>query len=138
METQEAKPVLGFEEGWGRLLHFRVGRKQCLYCGYLLLDMQNNYVKTARASSSLAVSYKILWCDFTFNNCSVGFVHHYVAFCSKVFKQRLLFILRHGPHIKAVSDQVVGLAIAMAGARGRVCRSLRIDVHGGTKQQGLQ
>jgi len=71
-----------------------------------------------------------------FDDRSVGFVHHYVTFYSKVFKQRLSFILHHGPHIEvkqAVSDQVVGFAAAMAGARGRVCRLLEIDVHGGTK-----
>ena len=98
-------------------------------------------MKTVRASSSLAVSYKILWCDFAFDDRSVGFVYYYVVFCSQVFEQRLSFILCHGPHIKAkwaVSDQVVSFAIVMAGARGRVCGLLRINVHGSTKQQGLQ
>ena len=102
--------------------------------------MQNDYAKTARAFSSFAVSYKILWCDFVFNDHSVGFICHYVAFCSKVFEQCLSFILHHGPHIeakRAVSDQMVGFAVAIAGARSQVCRSLRINVHGGTKQQGL-
>ena len=124
METQEAKLVLGFEKGLGQLLHFCVGRKQCFYCEYLLLDMRNDYAKTARVSSSLAVLYKILWCDFMFDNCSVGFIHYYIMFCSKVFEQHLLFILHHGPHIKVkwtVSDQVVGFAAVMADVRGRVC-----------------